>query len=257
MRSRRGLTILETVIAVFVLTAAVLVVTALFPAGLRHLRKAEAAHMAACIAENRLEQVRAWSNTPQGSGYGFDDFSAYDGMAASDPDHPEYQVAVHAIDQSLYSPSSQFEETAVGPKREFTGTFKKVQVTVRWEGESLTTVTYLADPTRRLRTATPVEIVPTSPIPNPLPQGDSVTFEANGYDQDGRRIPDLRFRWYIVPITGNGTIDPSRDGLSAVFTNSVTIGSTVKYTGGACQVAARATYRGETRSAVSEVIQLQ
>ncbi|MEW6282900.1 MAG: hypothetical protein AB1758_30085, partial [Candidatus Eremiobacterota bacterium] len=42
--------------------------------------------------------------------------------------------------------------------------------------------------------------------PDPVPRDEEVEFEARLYDASGNQIRDAMFEWYVVPVTGNGTL---------------------------------------------------
>lgn len=246
--SRRGLSLAETIIAIFLLVASFLVITNLFHAGLRYIHKVEARHLAVLVAQNKIEEVRDWARLAAN----FQAFGTLDGDSGSDTLYPGYTWRLEVEDLVARSPSTRMEEIAPGQERELRSTLKKLEVSVDWETESITLVTYVAAPTGEWRPTTPLVMTAVGGIPNPVPVGGTIDFQVQGFGTSGP-LDDLMFRWSVRPLTGNGTITAqSRDGRTATFQNSY-LGLS---TGGTVEVEVRAVYRGQERIVGSGVINL-
>ncbi|MCA9795883.1 MAG: hypothetical protein KC910_28945, partial [Candidatus Eremiobacteraeota bacterium] len=144
---RRGLSIAETVVAMFILVAAMLVLITLFHSGLRQTTRVKAQAVAANLARNKVEQLRGWANTSSGSGFNFDDWSPYADVTVSDPDFPEYRLRIRAMNQRLYSPCSLFESEQSDPVYA-NDVAEQVEVTVSWDDQDLRLTTLVGSPRR-------------------------------------------------------------------------------------------------------------
>ena len=263
MRSRRGLTLAEAIIGLFLLTFGILVATRLFDAGLQHQASIERRALATKLAEKSMAQLRVWARTSippnsVSSSYNFDAASWSPAVPSTDPDYPGFQVSVRTSAVTLYSPCSEFEQpyTAAGTARDMTRSARSVKILVTDPSNarfSVELVSWVTDPARHLAEVTmtavggtiPAVFEPAGDLANPAP-GSFVEFEAKGHYADGAEVPDLFFDWYTVPLGGNGTVFPARDGRSARFVNGVKLTSAaapISTAGQVCFVA-HGQYRG-------------
>lgn len=258
---QRAVTLPETVIALFILTSAFIVTAALFDRAIRYQSVIERRVLAVQLAQKRLDQLRIWARTSTGgSSFNFDqsDSGWETALASTDPDYPGFTVSFRVQNQVLYSPCTSMEQPleSIDPtlSRRMNNSARKVKVTVTDDGTGASTelVTLVADPTRDLDLVT---LQVTTPGPDPLEPsgnvwtpnaGSTVEFSVAGYRADGTQVPDLFFDWYAIPLGGNGTIQPSRDGRTAMLINGVrtTFGLGTISTGGKVTVAAHGSYRG-------------
>lgn len=249
MKRRRGMSLAETIVSLFILVGAFLTVIGLFHSGLRYSREAFSQQTAVLVAENKLEEIRDWAATSSASTYNFDDWAAYLGPAAADPNYPDYLVKVEAVDYAVDSPNSGFGaayNTLSNPRRLATSV-RKVRVTVTWKRglKSLSLVTFVGDPERLPRAANPVVLSPTGALPGSLARDASQQYNVYAYDATGRPIRDLMFSWAIKPGQSNAQLDFRRDGSSANVTNQLLLPlQPPSYLGGSVILQARTTYRG-------------
>jgi hypothetical protein len=228
----------ETVIGLFLLTFGILVSVRLFDAGLQHQATVERRALATKLAEKSMARLRAWVRTSipahtKSSTYNFDSASWDAAVPTSDPDYPGLTVAVTSAPQKLYSPCSQFElpYDASGRARTMTQSARVVKVSVTDTVNSrfsVELVSWIADPTRHLDHVTiasttgppPAVFEQAGSLTSPAP-GSFIEYKATGHFSDGSEVPDLMFDWYTVPLGGNGTVVPARDGRTAKFINGV------------------------------------
>ena len=221
----------------------------LFHAALSYSTLIERKVLAGNVAERQLARLRGWAATPVEGGFQFDDWSSKTNISFADEEHPEYTVTLTSEAASLPSPCTGLPKT---PPFEMAGSARRVQVDVAWRGELQTRlVSLIADPTRRFRATDPLEM---SGSTGPLGRDETMTLSVRAFDQDGREIPDLVYRWYVQPESGNGTL-LSSVGPTATFRNSYGLDQNL-YTGGSCRVRVLAVYRGETAWATSASIPL-
>lgn len=227
----------------------------LYVTALSYSGKSARSVVAANIAQRQMTKLRGWSAEPSGPGRGFDDWTSNTDITFADEEYPDYQVRLRSADEPLISPSSSLVAGAAD-LRQFTSTFRKVQITVSWSGDSLELVSYVADPTRQLRNANPVVVGVTAGSTTVARDG-TVDFQLQVFDSDGRQIPDVMAKWYVKAITGSGTITGSATGSSAQFVNvSEAMDKTTTYTGGQCRVVARVVYRGQEAWGESDLLEL-
>lgn len=248
---RRGYTLIEAIIASFLLVAAFLLVSRLFHAGLQYTSRVEKRALAAHLADKRMQEVRAWSKRHE----------SWVGLpTGNDPAHPNFTIQVSLDPLELQSPSRQLELAhPAGDRRSMASAARQVTVEVTWDSERLRLTSLLADRFRGWRSANP--IVVSGSIPPQVGPGDTVEFSARGFDAAGRAIEDLFFSWYVeprqFPNAAVGTVEASRDGRTAEFRNQIQLlNGTVASRNGVCRVAVRAVYGGQERWGYSPDMQL-
>ncbi len=261
---RRGLTLSETVLAIFLLVSGFVVMFRLMHAALQYQATIDSQQTAVMLAERQLEEIRAWSWEKHGPGGGgeFSDWTQCPGLGGPGPaeGYPDFQVTVDAVAQQLYSPCSLFEEAypTATDRRALDDAARRVTVTVAWRDRSFTLRSLVAAPTGEPAATDPVVVSPGNPA-SLAPGAASSLLTAAAYDSDGRELPNLTFVWYTSGV-GDGTINATRDGRRARLVNQI-FDSTPPPTGpnptgvgvGPCQVVARGRYRGKEVRGVSGV----
>ncbi|MEW6284106.1 MAG: hypothetical protein AB1758_36165, partial [Candidatus Eremiobacterota bacterium] len=91
MLDRRAVSLTEVLIAIFLLSAAFLLVTNLFHAGMRYHRQADDRLTATRLAQNKLEEIAGWARGRTGTSYNFFDWTPYAGASGTFPDAPGYR----------------------------------------------------------------------------------------------------------------------------------------------------------------------
>lgn len=255
-RGRFGNSLLETIMALFLLAAATLLIISLFHTALQRSRWSEQQTSARQIAERTLAEMRRWS--AQGNFLESQDLVSWDGKKFPDPTQPEFEVAIRARMATLTSPCESLEVVyPLAQRRRMTRSAAQVQVTVSWSGgrAGLSRValnSLLPESPRKLQSVT------VTGSSGPLAAGASSTFTAQAYDASGRPIHDIVYVWWVEAQTGNGQITPAHAGDSAVFVNQGRRSDgTAFQTGGICRVAALATYEGVEVIGYSSDVQLQ
>ncbi len=249
---RRAYSLIETIIAFGVLVGAFAVFFSLYYAALSYSGKTDREVIAATVAQRQLTKLRGWASEPVGTNRGFDDWSQFTDVSFTDEDYPDFQVRIQSAFETVTSPTSSLID---GPDpRVMSGTFRKVQVTVSWTDDSLTMMSLIGDPSRRLRAAQPIEMLGSG---GTVARDAEVAFSLKVFDTDGREIPDVMARWYVKAITGAGSITSNAVGSTATFKNvSEKFDGTPQYTGGECRVTARVVYGGQEAWAESDLLVL-
>lgn len=244
LKPARGTTLIETVIALFLLGLATLLVASLFQSGLRRSRLSEKEALARIVAENALVDLRAWS--ADGGFRQISDLGAKDGLAFPDPDYPDFQVRYSLQPTTLSTASTSLE--AVYPpaqRREMSQSAALARVEVSWTAgggqKTLALESLIPESPREIER---VEVIGVGG--GTVSKDGSVTVRARAYDTDGQAIEDLVLDWWLEPITGKGTLEPQRARPEATLHHydRDQFGSTTHYPG-RCRVAVRAVYDGK------------
>lgn len=262
----RAVTLAETIISLFILASAFTVIAALMHSGLSWQGRIEQRTLAAQLDKKRLAELRAWARTHNaGNNYNYD--AANDAweaaVEATDPDYPGLQVEVSVTDRVLFSPNTTIEAPwqTEGIARRMERSAKTVKVSVLDPADPagrVNLVTLICDPTRQMGEVVLSYTPPSAPLAPSgnvfLPNAGSwVDFTVSANAPDGTPLYDLFFDWYTVPLGGNGTTFPSRDGRRCKMINGVRTGwppgvfgalGTVN-TSGQVVVAVHGQYRGQ------------
>ena len=247
---QRGLSLAETVVALFVLLVGCLGSIQMFHVGLRASSMSEKRAVAAFLANKRLTQLQVWAKDPNH----FANWSGYPN--GPDLDFPDYSISVTHSDYKAYTPCSQVQ--AASP-RQLLKSLQRVQIEVAYPPfqpeDHLRLVSLLGEPPHDLTDVT--VLVDDSAVPSPMAAGGSADLRAQLRD-GGSVIQDALFDWQVAPDTGNGTISPDDSGRLARFTNEVLLpnGTTTTLSGQTCSVEAWARYMGRQFTARSGDIHL-
>lgn len=247
---QRGLSLAETVVALFVLVVGCLGSIQMFHVGMRASSVSEKRAVAAFLANKRLTQVQVWARDRT-------HFANWSGHPnGPDADFPEYPIAVTHHDYVAASPCSQVQSAS---PRQLLRSLRRVQVDVAYPPyrpeDHLRVVTLVGEPPHDL--ANVMVVVDDSAVPSPMAAGGTATLQARLRD-GASQIQDALFDWQVAPDTGNGTILPDESGRSARFRNEFLLpdGSTTTSSGQSCSVEAWARYMGRQFTANSGDIHL-
>lgn len=240
---RRGLSMIETLFSLFFITATVLLTAQLMITGSRLQREVEKSLTGAFLADKILARMVASART---SG------NAPTASTGQDSQLPEFRYQVEVKQWSLYSPCSARELAQLASDRRYAGNIgHQVKVTVSWSP-------YLA---RNRSSAYGVVLSPTPEVDHLVITPDSGNSPPFTKDEVGRfrteartasngLVPGIFFRWYCLPITGNGNIRLlTRDGREGIFThvyNNPYLATPIYFPAGSqCKVQARARVNGK------------
>jgi len=254
----RALSLVETVISVFLLLCACLVVVALFHSSLRYSSRIIVQSAAARVAEEKLAEVRSFARQ---LGRDFTSTTLWNNQYPGTATLQEsFQVLVQHASFTVYSPCSKLEEqySGDGDTRRLTNSFRKVTITVSWlpnlPGNQVAVTSLVGAPP--LTGVGPVTVDSDDLVGN-LDFNKTITFTARLSDGSADVVPDVMFAWAVLPGAGagtgqgNGIIDPNhpdtrRSGQRATFRNNYPLysdpwGASVK---GRVSVMATCRYRG-------------
>jgi hypothetical protein len=249
--SASGVSLLETLFALFLLTGASLLVVVLFHSGLQRSRLAYVEAEARIVARDVLADLR--SRAQDGELMRPSDLSSFRANYRH-PDLPHLQVEVFAEMGSLYSPSSGEEaEYDESERRIMSESAAKVEVKVSWdEGKRhLRVISLIGESPKSIER---VEVLGAGPIAG----GESAIFTASAYDQNGDKIEDAFFVWWVDPLTATGTVIPTHDTRTALLLNQsrAADGSTATSVGD-CRLAVLSSYDGMEVIGYSDTITMQ
>ena len=234
----RGHSLLETVIALFVLASAALVVVALYHSALVRTSQTQQAALARVIAERVMVETRSLAAK--------NPFRVVDPSTLSrtftDPDHPTFEVTVAAARQVLTNPASALQPPTPPQVFPLMSDVASVEVTVSWAGgaEQFRLNSLLDEG------EVPLVSVRVEGSLGPISGNQRATYEAKAFDANGDIVPDVRFIWWVEPITGNASIVPASLDPKAELTNVTrSFDGSFYVQPGACRVAALARVRGK------------
>jgi Tfp pilus assembly protein PilV len=256
----KGFSLMETLIAVFLLLATLTFVLELYCRSFQHLNKTERTFQGTAFARNTMEQIRAWAKDPAN----FEKAVWTPFTTVSDSRYPDFTLRAKTEPTTLTAACTAFEDSLGAPERlEMPTSARLVTLEVSHQGSKLWEISSLvAEPERPLHATKFLEVVPTGGVPGVLAVDEELEFQASLIDKDGAPIKDVEFVWSVQPGSGtpsstaplgNGTIvKVSRDGTRAVFKNRFErTDGRVLHTGGVCRVVADARYFAAFRRGTS------
>jgi Tfp pilus assembly protein PilV len=249
MNPRRGLSLIETLLAIFVLMVVFILFASLFQWVLSSSRRGDEAATAGRLASNRLAELRQWAAQAAGPS---DNFRSGDWASLSAPveAEPGYQTSVTRIAASCYAPCTQLESLFSQP-RTMSNSCVRVRVRVQWGSNSYDLYSQVTAPPVAPHQPYDSNIQISQSSSGTLASGASRELTAQALDANNQPIQDLVYQWNVLPESGTGSLlDMDRNGSRVQFTNDnplTTNGSTLK-------VAVQATYRGILLQGVSTTI---
>lgn len=249
---RRGVTLLEAVLAMVLLCGATLSTLTMFHLGLHHQTQSAARMEALSIAEQRMEECRNRALSDSG----FASLTDYTGSYAPDPDRAGYQVATLAEWHELHSSCSAYDDDPA-QQRLMTQSAMRLSTCVKWnDNEPPVHLTTLVTEPRKQFQGIVFDDIPAS-----LAVDEDVRVGARLLDTRGNVIPDVKFTFYIKPRTSNATLRRNRDGQHLRIANYVydrdESGVTgVVHPGGDLKIWAQARYFGQAVDENSTAIHL-
>lgn len=213
----------ETVLALFLLTATMLLFVSSFHRALAYRRWSERQLEATLLARSELDRLRLWARDPAH----FDsDWSAVLGSRTR-ADHPGLQISVYRGSvRELFSPASPLE-SPLGDPRRFPASAYPVAVQVGWSGgpRDRVRLTSLVTEPDRLAPADSLTVrVDRVSGPTPLSGQQEADFRATALLPGGAPV-DAMFVWSLVPLSGNASLLPpiSRDGRQVRLKNALRV----------------------------------
>jgi Tfp pilus assembly protein PilV len=213
------MSMVETVLSMFLLAGIMLVIVNLFHASLRYQVRVESRGKMAMLATRTMNDVRAFAQNPANFNGGL---SFYNGRTWTDPDLPDFTIRTDTVTtgRSIYSPCETLEVpwTTTGQARQMIRSVIPVRVRVSRQSDAVSLVGYIAEPVREPN----LNLVISPLTVPPVNGGATFSLSVTAYDTSGLPIQDLFYDWDIDAGTGNATIQGSspRDGRTVTIINS-------------------------------------
>ena len=191
---RRGLSLAEVIIAVFLLSFAALGVLSMARMAFVAQRRNENQLAATLEAQAILAEVRVWASHPDNY---LGNWSKY-GAPFPAPHVPEYRAQVRCLPagRALDSPCQELEaQWDTANVRRMPRAVVPVEVTVAWsdrESDRVVLTTYVGEPRR-----VPVKAEVVGPIPDTLAAGGAADYSVRVLDAQNRPLENLLFRWSV------------------------------------------------------------
>lgn len=248
--TRRGVSLTEAVVAIFLLTAGFIVTSKLFHQALQYESRISTQQIAVTLAERQLELIRSWSRDfHRQPGNAFTNWAGCPGLGGPTPvsDYPDYRMTVTTSAHTIASPCSEFENLkAVGNRRQMNSTCRLVDIVINWSSARQYRLRSLvAVPAFQASSVLTVKCTPASGTT--VGQDGSFPIGVQVVDSTNAVLPDVFLAWYNSG-DGNGTLDPNLDGSGGTFTNRIaqdTTPVTYGYGIGACVIIAYGKARGQ------------
>lgn len=208
-RSLRALSLVETVIAVFLLTAQILWLSVASQSYVQNQRDVAKRERACFLANQKLEEIRLWAKSLSNFS---SNWSAFDNTNQVDTSDPSFQTSVRCQpgQPQLFSPCAGLESPWASQAKLFTHSLVGVHVSVRWRAgdpnAQYSSSIWIAEPPH----PGPYTVTLASGAASLAPLA-SATFQAKLLDRDGNAVEDLQWQWRVVPISGNGTVFADQD----------------------------------------------
>lgn len=240
----RGVSLLETVIALFILLGVLTFTLELYSRSLQSQAKVEKNERAAFFADNVLSQLRHWAR--DSANFRSDPWTRFTNY--TEPEFPGFSAQVRTRWAPVLTPcTSQESPRPADRQRWLRETVKTATAEIFYEGEPLFEVTTLVNEPKRVPATTdPVVVEAVGGAPAQLDPDAEQRYTAKLVDDSGREIEDVMFSWSVQPLSGNAFIAQSaRDGSWGELVNAYPIPPAQRvYTGGACQAIATVRYAG-------------
>lgn len=201
---RRGLSLAETIMAIFLFVAGGLVCFELALSACRDGARVEEVTQATIVGESVLDGIRNWAYYPDNY---LTQWSIYD-----DKDHPwEGGYRVHTyVAPTQRSPVSPCSALQIGyPQREIADSSRVVRVKISWRNgapaDTLSLSSIINEPPRTVRAINPVVVTRLPPLVDPVVVNTTTRFKAELFDTSDRVIQGLSWDWRIISNWDAGT----------------------------------------------------
>ena len=212
----RGFSLIETILSIFLLASAGLILVELIYTASTRESQARAGVRATLVARHTLEMVSAWGDDPANFR------SSWALYSPADFQEGDYKVHVDILPglQGSLSPNGSLQR--VGDLRTLVGSCKSMTVKVSWgRGQSISLSRLKTEPARRVQGIQVREVVPSGGAP--MVVNETRQYEAQLIGGDNTPIPGVPFHWSVrqdATVPGNGGLSVSDNmGQRAVLIN--------------------------------------
>lgn len=260
----------EAIVAMFVLLGGFTVIFRLFHTAMRYSSLIDAQQQKVRVAQNKLEEIRAWSRTqqqPVGSLL-FSNWTAWHNTTGADPDYPAIRWTVQVLNADLASPCTLFEmaETTPARRRRMSDSCKQIVVTADTGiGSPAVTLTTMIGQPSVDPVNVPCEVV-VGGSPVTLTHKQEADYTASLRTKDKQyEILDVFFRWSMDPNSGpaTGTFSGPRTGRTTRIKNLISIPQSsgpdleIFCAPADCKARALCKYRGLVHAQTSPTIEMR
>lgn len=238
-----GTTLIETVIAFFIIVGGVGVVTGLYASTFQTQGNDVEVSVLVNLAESRMGELRAAAAEITA----FRNLSSESGTV-NPAAHPSFQVET-AVDTAVVGYPCTGLQTLP-----YNDSYRRAVVRVTApSGRQLELTSLIGCP---VTTVDRLEVTRTSGT-DPLARDGQADYVADLIDSTGSSIPDVQFRFYVAFGTGNGNLVEQPDGRTVQFFNHIInpFGANL-YTGGSVGMIGRSFYGGQEYRGVSSLLNL-
>lgn len=232
------MTILETLIALFVLLSAFVIIVSLFFKSTEYQVNVETKVFSVVFGETVLDDIKVWAT----------DYDNYSGdwsswSSVTLPEYSGYEAQVIAVQPSVADPCTSLEDgKPVADRVLMNDSFRDLTITILHNGgEQLKLHARITEPPRTIQEIKVEALGGTSILPN-----TESTFKATMLDDANRPVEDIVFRWTLEAVTGNGSVRPQVPDSSVGVVKNAYIGfdGLTRIVPGTCRLIASARYRG-------------
>lgn len=223
-RRNSGVSLLEAVIAICLLSFAALSVLSLTQSGFVAQKRNQEVARANLVVQSVIADIRVWALDIDNYQ---SDWAAYNGTITS-PDFPGYEVKVRSqpsgrdLDSPCSEMESQWDATDRG-KRTMPSAVVPVELSVSWssnEKDVVRVLTYIGEPKRDI---TGITYEVTGPSHKSLGMNGGAEYGVIAKDAQGRPFPNLMFQWAPDLVYLSPASDSKRDGRTFRMTRDKTI----------------------------------
>ena len=203
---RRGLSLAETIMAIFLFVGGGLVCFELALSACRDGARVQEVTQATIVAESVLDGIRNWAYFPDNY---LTNWNIYDDKDIPWDNPPGYQVHTFLAptQRNPVSPCSAIL-TGYSP-REITDSSRVVRVRIRWRNgapsDTLSMTATINEPPRNVRAINPVVLTRLPPLVDPVVVNTTTRYKAELFDTAGRPIQGLAWDWRIISNWDTGT----------------------------------------------------
>jgi hypothetical protein len=212
----RGHSLVETLLALFLLGAGSLACVTLFIQASRIQRQSLQGTGAARVMEECQASIQEWGREATN----FVSGSLYNDLSLADSDYPGFRVRIQMQSvQNVTSPNPMLELPLGSLSRTLTQAIRPYQVRVSWgvmASQTLTFAGQLSVPQRNVRNPRPIQISLLSGSSS-MAINATATYQAELMDDSNQVIPGVTFGWILLPDfsgvggAGLGSLDSSID----------------------------------------------
>ena len=234
-----GFSLIEAIVAAFLLLTSLLVVAALVDSSLQTQAKAEQYLIASTVASTELDKLRGYSER-----FGVEHLDGFDGQSFPSEADAAFQATLKVSPYELAVPNTSLEaEFPEEARRVFRDSARLIQVRVAWSEDPADHVllSSMVSDWREQDFRVSIEVEGSTDV---LPH-ETLKLKANS-----GRLKDVVYTWYTEPLVGLGSLqDVARDGQTAIYVNRYrTPANRYVIYPGSCRIVVRAKYRNVVKT---------